>query len=223
MKESDLYLPLKKFLEHRKYEVKAEIENCDVVAIKSAGAAAAEYPPTIIELKLSLNLEVILQAVDRLLLSPTVYIGVPNSCSALKRKKKKRSIKLLKMLGLGLIAIDTRHNSAEIIVNPTSYKPRKSKLRQEWLLNEFASRTGDPNLGGAASKTGRITAYRQKAIEVANYLNVHGASKASVIARALEIPKARNILYDNYYGWFEGLGKGIYQLSAMGSQSLKTS
>ncbi len=34
MKESDLYLPLKKFLEKQNYTVKAEVKNCDVVAIK---------------------------------------------------------------------------------------------------------------------------------------------------------------------------------------------
>tara|TARA_B110000858_G_scaffold197565_1_gene259666 strand:- start:26 stop:331 length:306 start_codon:yes stop_codon:yes gene_type:complete len=94
MKESDLYLPLKKFLEKQGYEVKAEVKNCDVVAVKKPAANEEAQPPTIIELKLSLNLEVILQAVDRLILSPIVYIGVPDSCGALKKKKGKRVIKL---------------------------------------------------------------------------------------------------------------------------------
>ena len=98
MQESDLYLPLKTFLEKQDYQVKGEVENCDVVAIKD------DSPPTIVELKLSLNLDVILQAVDRLKLSPIVYIGVPHSCGALKKKKKKRVVKLLKMLGLGSVS-----------------------------------------------------------------------------------------------------------------------
>ena len=86
MKETDLYLPLKKFLEKQGYEVKAEVENCDVVAVKVPAGNEKAQPPTIIELKLSLNLEVILQAVDRLILSPVVYIGVPNYVAPSKRR-----------------------------------------------------------------------------------------------------------------------------------------
>ncbi|GIT20589.1 MAG: DUF2161 family putative PD-(D/E)XK-type phosphodiesterase [Pseudomonadota bacterium] len=215
MQESDLYLPLKTFLEKQDYQVKGEVENCDVVAIKD------DSPPTIVELKLSLNLDVILQAVDRLKLSPIVYIGVPHSCGALKKKKKKRVVKLLKMLGLGLIAINPKRNITEIVVSPTKYTPKQSKPKQQWLISEFVTRTGDPNLGGASTKTGRITAYKQQAIEIAHYLKKHGATKASDLAKTLDIPKSRNILYDNHYGWFEGLGKGIYQLTKLGSQSLE--
>ena len=63
MKESDLYSPLKSYLESQKYEVKGEVEDCDVLAIRDA------EPPLIVELKLSLNLTVVLQAVDRLKLT----------------------------------------------------------------------------------------------------------------------------------------------------------
>lgn len=220
MKESDLYLPLKKYLEKQGYEVKAEVKNCDVVAIKKHNVGEEEPPPTIIELKLSLNLEVILQAVDRLLLSPIVYIGVPDSCAVL-RKKRKRVIKLLKMLGMGLIAINPKRKTVQLLADPTSYKPRQSKPRQQWLISEFAARTGDPNLGGASSKAGRVTAYKQQAIEIAKYLNKHGASKASVIAKELEIPKTRAIVYDNYYGWFQNVSRGIYDLSELGKGSVQ--
>ena len=34
MNESDLYLPLKRFLESQKYEVKGEVQGCDVLAIR---------------------------------------------------------------------------------------------------------------------------------------------------------------------------------------------
>ena len=219
MKESDLYLPLKTFLEKQDYEVKAEVEDCDVVAIKTA-TTKEKIPPTIIELKLSLNLEVILQAVDRIKLSPIIYIGVPNSCGALKKKKRKRIVKLLKMLGLGLIAIDPKRKTVSIIVDPTAYQPRQSKPRQQWLIDEFHIREGDPNLGGASTKSGRMTAYKQHAITIAQFLDKQGATKASEIARELDIPRARNIVYDNHYRWFEGLGKGIYQLSEFGAETI---
>jgi hypothetical protein len=106
MKESDPYLPLKKFLEKQNYEVKGEVYNCDVPVIKKIAASENTLQPTIIELKSSLNLAIILDAVDRLKLSPKIYIGAPNSCGALKKKKRKRTTMLLKMLGLGLVAIN---------------------------------------------------------------------------------------------------------------------
>jgi len=70
MKESDLYLPLKRFLESQHYEVKGEVH-------------------------------VILQAVQRLSLTPKVYIGIPGKCGVLKRRRK-HTIKLFRMLGLAL-------------------------------------------------------------------------------------------------------------------------
>ncbi|MFT4886911.1 MAG: hypothetical protein ACJA2D_002448 [Pseudohongiellaceae bacterium] len=220
MKESDLYLPLKKFFEKQDYEVKAEVENCDVVAIKKIAANEKAPPPTIIELKLSLNLDVILQAVDRLKLSTIIYIGVPNSCSALKKKKRSRIIKLLKMLGIGLVAINPKRKTTQIIVDPTTYQPRQSKLRQQRLIDEFVARAGDPNLGGASTKAGRMTAYKQQAIEIANYLSEHGATKASDIAKVLEIPNSRAVVYDNHYGWFKNVSRGVYDLSDLGNTLL---
>jgi len=220
MKETDLYAPLKSFLEKQGYKVKAEVENCDVVAVKTSASDTETQPPTIIELKLSLNLEVVLQAVDRLILSPIVYIGVPQSCGALKQKKRKRIVKLLKMLGIGLVSIDLKRDSVQVIVSPTSYQPRQSKPRQQWLINEFLARSGDPNLGGASTKEGRVTAYKQQAIKIANYLGSHGASKASEVAKNLELPRTRAIVYDNHYGWFQKKTRGIYELSDLGKSVL---
>ena len=66
MKESELYLPVKQFLESQHYEVKGEIHDCDVLAIRG------DEEPVICELKLSLNVDVILQAVERLALTSKV-------------------------------------------------------------------------------------------------------------------------------------------------------
>ena len=100
MKESDLYLPIKQYLETQGYEVKGEVRGCDVVAIRG------EESPVVVELKLSLNLNLILQAVDRISLTPKVYIAVPKNTPLLKTRKK-AVLKLLKMLGLGLIVVVT--------------------------------------------------------------------------------------------------------------------
>lgn len=215
MKESDLYLPVKQFLESQNYVVKGEVQDCDVLAVRE------NETPIIVELKLNLNLDVILQAVERLSLSPKVYIGIPKQCKILKRRRR-YIIKLLKMLGLGLLVIHLKKKTSkiEVLLDPCVYKPRQSKHRQERLLGEFVRRIGDPNLGGTAKRKGIMTFYRQQALAIAGFLQQHGPTKASQIAKILEEPKTRNILYRDVYGWFDRLGHGVYELSPRGKQEL---
>lgn len=213
MQESDLYPPVKKFLELQKYVVKAEIRDCDVMAVRDAET------PVIVELKLTLNLTLILQAVDRLALTSKVYIGVPKACKSLHQKKKK-ILKLLRMLGIGLLEIDpiNEEKGVTVLLDPKEYRPRQSKFRQERLLGEFEKRVGDPNLGGKTKRKGVMTAYRQQAIRIATLLQKEGALKAALVAKILQEPKARDILYRNVYGWFERVSVGIYRLSPRGEK-----
>jgi len=215
MKESDLYLPLKRFLESQNYEVKGEVQDCDVVAVRG------EETPVLVELKLSLNLDVILQAVERLSLTPKVYIGIPEHNKILNRRRK-RIIRLLRMLGLGLLVIDPDREagSVEVLLDPGEYRPRKSKHRQERLLGEFMKRVGDPNLGGVERRKGIMTAYRQRALAIARFLQEQGPTKASHVARTLREPIARDILYRNVYGWFERVSHGVYKLSPRGEREI---
>ena len=215
MKESDLYLPLKRFLESQNYEVKGEVQDCDAVAVRG------EEAPVIVELKLSLNLNVVLQAVERLSLTPKVYIGIPRRCGVLNRRRR-QIIKLLRMLGLGLLAVDPglETGSVDVLLDPGEYKPRKSKRRQERLLGEFMRRVGDPNLGGTEKRKGIMTAYRQRALAIARFLQKQGPTKASHIAQTLREPKARTILYRNVYGWFDRVSRGVYELSPRGKKEI---
>ena len=59
MREDDLYPPIKAFLEAQGYAVKAEVGDCDVVAIRSG------EPPVIVELKTSFPLPLIPQGIAR--------------------------------------------------------------------------------------------------------------------------------------------------------------
>jgi hypothetical protein len=215
MKESDLYIPLKKFLESQNYEVKGEVLDCDVVAIRG------KETPVIVELKLHLNLEVVLQAVDRLSLSQKVYVGVPRESKLLKRRLR-RITKLMKMLGLGLVVVDACKdtNNVEVLLDPSEYKPRKSKHRRDRLLGEFIRRVGDPNLGGKQKRKGIMTAYRQRALTIAQFLQKQGPTKASVIAQALQEQNARDILYRNVYGWFDRISLGVYEISPRGDREV---
>jgi hypothetical protein len=215
MKESDLYLPLKRFLESQNYEVKGEVQDCDVLAVRG------EEDPVVVELKLSLNLNVVLQAVERLSLTPKVYIGIPVRCAILN-KRRKHIIKLLRMLGLGLVVVDPDlvTGSVDVLLDPGEYKPRKSRPRQERLLGEFMRRVGDPNLGGTEKRKGIMTAYRQRALAIGWFLQENGPTKASSVAQTLREPKARNILYRDVYGWFDRESLGVYKLSPRGKQEI---
>lgn len=211
MKESDLYPAVKAHLEAQGYEVKGEVRDCDVVAVRG------DEEPVLIELKLNLNLSVLLQAVDRMAISANVYVGVPASCSAM-RTQGKRIVKLFRRAGLGLIKIDPDLNGGfvEVMIDPDAPLPRRVPRRKELLLREFERRQGDPTPGGTAMKRGVVTAYRQRALLIAGFLAAQGPTKASLVASQLGEPKARAILYDNVYGWFSREGRGVYDLTDKG-------
>lgn len=213
MKESDLYPPLKSYLEGQGYNVKGEVKNCDVVAVRN------DELPVVVELKLAFNLGVVLQVVERLSLTPTVYVGIPLNTVILK-KRRKPVIKLLRMLGLGLIVIDPAVGSVDVLLDPGEYKPRIVKRSQQRLLGEFAARVGDPNTGGQAMRKGLMTAYRQQALNIGQYLIEQETGKPAVIAKAIAEPKASAILYRNVYGWFERVSRGVYALSPKGKEEI---
>lgn len=216
MKETDLYPPLKRFLESQGYEVKGEVQDCDVVAVRGGEA------PLLVELKLNLTVDLILQGVDRVAISDAVYVGVPRTCPYLKRRRS-QVLKLARMLGLGLLTIDpaARVGAVDVLCDPVPYQPRKTRKRTVRLLKEFTERVGDPNAGGAARRRGLMTAYRQKAIGIGCYLRDHGPTKASRVAQKLAEPRARDLLYRNVYGWFERTDlKGVYGLSPRGETEI---
>ncbi|MDE2384630.1 MAG: hypothetical protein KGO53_08425 [Alphaproteobacteria bacterium] len=206
-RETDLYLPLKRFLEAQGYEVKAEVNGCDVVARRGNGE------PLIVELKRGFTLKLIYQAVDRLALSDTVYIAVGGA----RRSLPAEAVKLCRRLGLGLIFI-TKSGSLEVLAEPAPYAPRKNAKRSAGLLKEFVRRKGDPNLGGSTG-TKLMTAYKQDALRCLRHLHSHGASKPAVIAKATAVERAASILRSNYYGWFTREARGIYALSEEGTQA----
>jgi hypothetical protein len=213
MKESDLYLPIKRFLEAQRYEVKGEIRDCDVFARRGS------EEPVIVELKLALNLDLVLQAVDRLAVTPNVYIGVPKRCRTLSARPRQIR-KLLRMLGLGLLAVGSggERASVTVLLDPGEYRPRQSKRRHDRLLGEFEKRVGDPNLGGTKGQI--MTVYRQTALQIARYLRDYGPTKAAHVAQSVGAANARAFLYRDVYGWFERPSLGVYALSPRGRREV---
>ncbi|MDX1382982.1 MAG: DUF2161 family putative PD-(D/E)XK-type phosphodiesterase [Thermoanaerobaculia bacterium] len=215
MKEADLYPPVKQFLEGQGYEVKGEVGECDVLAVRG------DEEPVIVELKLSLGLDVVLQAVDRLTVTPKVYVGVPRRCPPLRRRRRAVR-KLLRRLGLGLVAIDpaVSEGAVDVLLDPGEYRPRISRRDRARLLGEFQRRVGDPNQGGADRRGGVMTAYRQRTLRIARHLLEVGPARPADVAAALGEPRARDILYRNVYGWFDRPRRGVYELSPRGHEEI---
>ncbi len=214
MSEAELYGPIKLFFENQGYAVKGEIGACDIVAVRG------DEDPVVVELKVRLNLALILQAVDRLAISEAVYIafriGKGNSASWRSRTKQVKS--LLRRLGLGLLTVSDRGRVVPVL-DPAPYRPRSSSLRRRRLLKEFAERVGDPEAGGSASRQ-RLTAYRQDALRCARELAGAGVLKLSGIRERAGVLRAGPIMRDNHYGWFDRVKTGHYALSPKGRQDL---
>ncbi len=206
MRETDLYEPIKRFLEQQGYEVKAEIGAADIVGVRR------NEPPLIVETKTGFSLSLFHQGTERQAITDLVYIAVPLGCGQAARKALQRNLKLCRLLGLGLLTVGPRNPQVQVHADPGPYRPRQSKGKKTRLLGEFVRRVGDPNVGGATRK-GLVTAYRQEATRCAQFLCEHGATKAALVAKGTGVPHARRIMADNHYGWFQRLGSGIYDLT----------
>ncbi len=211
--ETDLYPPVKALLEGQGYEVKGEVGAADVVATRG------DEDPVIVELKTGFSLSLFHQGIDRQTITDAVYIAVPRGSGAAAWKAIKNNLKLCRRLGLGLLTVRIEDGLVEIHADPAPYKPRKSKPKKARLLREFAKRVGDPTEGGS-TRQGLMTAYRQDALRCLNVLHRQGPTKASEVAKASAVKTARQIMYDDHYGWFERADKGIYALTPKGEAAV---
>ncbi len=210
-RETDLYQPVKSFLEGQGYAVKGEIGAVDVVAVRG------EEEPVLVELKLGFSLALVHQGLARQKVSDLVYLAIPKPPKA---KALKDNTRLCRQLGLGLLTVRLRDGFVEPLADPGPFTPRKSPKRKARLLREFARREGDPNKGGA-SRVGIITSYRQDALKCAGYLQAQGPSKGAEVAKGTEVPTATRIMAADHYGWFERVERGVYGLTSSGVDGLK--
>jgi hypothetical protein len=213
-RETILYAPVKRFLEERGYEVRGEVYGCDVVAVR-------DEEMVVVELKMTMNLALVLQGIDRLKLTDLVYLAVPTP----KRTQMARwseTIQLCRRLGLGLLTVrlNARIGSGvEVVADPVPYRPRRSKAGRARVIGEFRGRSGDHNLGGSAREP-RITAYREAALLVAHHLRESGPAAVRDVRRAVGCARTGDILAKNYYGWFARESPGVYGLAPAGAEAL---
>lgn len=220
-KETELYAPVKAYLEKCGYVVKGEVRSCDLVAMRKG-----EDQPVIVELKRNFGLSVVYQAIDRLKISDHVYIAVTmdNNGRKSKMKKWKDAITLCRMLGLGLMTVTfypTGSPRLDVLCVPEPYKPRISKKQQNRLITEFRQRSGDYNVGGS-TRSKLITAYREKSLQCAYFLARDGELSTAQLRERTGDKTVTRLLYQNYYQWFDRIGRGKYRINAKGRKALET-
>lgn len=204
--ETSLYQPVKAFLEAAGYEVKGEVGGCDLVGLSPGD------PPVIVvcELKLTFNLELILQAVDRATIADEVWIAARIS-KGKGRESDKRYRNLCRRLGIGMLSVSDQ-GIVSVVVSSVSPMPRTNPRRRTRLVREHQRRRGDPTLGGS-TRTPIMTAYRQQALICAEAM-FDGPIRPRDMRPAA--PDAGKILLGNVYGWFERVSTGVYQLTDVG-------
>src|SRR5256886_5023459 len=156
--ETALYLPVKRFLEKLGFAVKGEIGGCDLVAL------SGDEPPIVVigELKLSFNLELVLQAIDRAGACDEVWLAAKLSARGRGRESDSRDRNLCRRLGFGMLAV-TNTGDVEVIVKPPTTSPRRDPKKRSRLVAEHRRRIGDPVLGGS-TRAPIMTPYRQPAL-----------------------------------------------------------
>jgi len=210
--ETALYLPVKRFLEKLGFTVKGEVGGCDLVGL------SGDDPPVVVigELKLTFNLELLLQAVDRAGACDEVWLAAKMSARGKGRESDARYRNLCRRLGFGMLVV-TDGGDVEVIVKPPTTAPRRNLKKRSRLVAEHKKRIGDPATGGS-TRAPIMTAYRQQALACASALS-DGPQRVRDLRN--HVPDAGKILLHNVYGWFDRAERGIYVLTDAGRAALK--
>ena len=150
--ETALYLPVKRFLEKLGFTVKGEVGGCDLVAL------SGDDPPIVVigELKLSFNLELILQAVDRAGAADEVWLAAKLSARGKGRESDARYRNLCRRLGFGMLAVtNTRRRRGDRPACDGSPSPQSEKaVAAGRRASEAQGRSADGRLDARADHDG---------------------------------------------------------------------
>ncbi len=214
MKETDLFPPVRNYLESHGYNVHAEVGNCDIVATKN-------NETIILEMKLQLSVKLICQAVIRQKVESTVYIVIPQKRIS-KRQDFKEIKHLLRRLELGLITVDTDNSLSpvNIIFHPQPYQKRSNKRKRVWIREEVSARGENHNIAGS-NRRKIVTAYRKDVIYIATVLKLCGPLKIKQIKELGGSKKTGSILNSDFYKWFRRVAHATYELTPAGHKGLE--
>lgn len=213
-RETDLYPPVKSWLEENGYVVRAEVGDCDVAAVKDGELV-------LVELKRAINLDLLLQAVRRQRARAGVYAAVPAPKTGGRPWRER--MRLLRRLEIGLMVVylDSALPRVEVLFHPIRQERRQSAAVTRTYLREIDGRSKDLNVGGRNGGGGKLrTAYWERALAVATGLDLLGPTSPRALREAGADEKTALILRGNHYGWFERLGTGRYGLTGEGRRAL---
>ena len=211
--ETELYEPIKAFLEAEGYTVQAEVKHCDIAAQK-------EGQLIIIELKKAFSLKLVYQALERQSLTELVFVAIPRPKKGHRQKAWKDLLRLLNRLELGLltVALDSPMKTVDVVLEPSDSIAWKNRKKRERIQKELDGRSLNSNTGGMNRKK-LMTAFREKSIRIACLLEAKGQTSTAEI-RALGMEACIVPLSKNYDEWFERLQRGVYALSEKGREAL---
>lgn len=197
--ESDLYGPVRDYLTNLGYEVKGEVKDCDVTALRDGELI-------VVELKRGFTLELVYQAIDRQRVADGVYVAVPLPKRGYMSPRVKDMQCLCRRLELGLIFVGFTSKGipqVDVAVHPKEAAvPRRNRQRRLAVIREHQSRTGSVNTGGVSRKK-ILTVYKEQALLTAKLLRDNGPMRVDSVKRLGGPPNAAAILSRNVLGWFE--------------------
>jgi hypothetical protein len=215
LQEIDLYKPIQTYFLREGYEVYGEVKDCDIVAVK-------DEELVVIELKLTLSVDLLIQAAKRQRITDKVYVAIPKPKHRLNSKRWTEKCHLIRRLELGLIVVSSpgKRGRAEIIFEPTPFIRRKNKRKRDSIMKEINGRSADYNVGGS-NRTKIMTAYKENCIQIACYLENLGPLSPKMLNQLGSGKNTSSVLTKNYYGWFERIKRGIYVITEKGKEEIK--
>ena len=111
MPETSLYPAVKRFLEAASFDVKGEVKGCDIVAVRAGEGLTL----TIVEMKLGVTLDLLLQVTDRMRAADEVWLAVPATRRG--RDRDPRVHRLCRLLGF-FMAVSATRDRVEVLVEP---------------------------------------------------------------------------------------------------------
>ena len=218
-KESDLYGPVQTYLESLGYEVKGEVKDCDITAMRDGELI-------VVELKRGFTLELVYQAIDRQRIADGVYVAVPLPKRGYMSSRIKDMQALCRRLELGLIFVGYTSKGVpqvDVAVHPKEAAvPRRNKKRRLAVIREHEARTGSVNTGGVSRKK-ILTVYKEQALLTAKLLRDNGPLRAEDVKRLGGPPNTTAILSRNVLGWFarEEAPEGRFYLYRVNDKGLE--
>ncbi len=211
MPETDLYLPVKRFIEGLGFEVKGEVGGCDVLALRDGD------PPVLVVCELKQTFKTSNSSCRRWT-APWRWTKSGSQRGSRNAAQDARTMRGSAISAAGWASGCWRRKREP---GRDSAQPRRVLTTQGSpasvaLVEEHRRRRGDPVAGGG-SKQPVMTAYRQGALACAAAM-VDGPKRPRDLKPIFE--KAPAMLRDNVYQWFTRVDRGLYGLTDAGHAAL---